>query len=67
MNLKECFMTKPEWTIPVEAKASGRLAKPLRESVNVRCRPLKLTAIMKRRALRKKPGKPEVAALSAVE
>ena len=60
-------MTKPEWTIPVEAKAGGRLAKPPRESVNVRCRPLKLTAIMKRRALRKKPGKPEVAAPSAIE
>ena len=60
-------MTKPEWTIPGDAKAGPRLAKPPRESVNVRCRPLKLTAIMKRRALRKKPGKPEVAALSAIE
>jgi hypothetical protein len=60
-------MTKPEWTIPGDAKAGGRLAKPPRESVNVRCRPLKMTAIMKRRALKKKPGKPEVTALSAVE
>jgi len=60
-------MTKPEWTIPGEAKAGVRLPKPPRESVNVRCRPLKMTAIMKRRALRKKPDKPEIAALSAIE
>ena len=60
-------MTKPEWTIPVEAKAGGRSAKPPGDAVNVQCRPLKLTAIMKRRALRKKPGKPEVAVLSAAE
>jgi hypothetical protein len=60
-------MTKPEWTIPRDAKAGGRLAKPPRDPVNVRCRPVKMTAIMKRRALRKKPGKPEVAALSAAE
>jgi hypothetical protein len=60
-------MTKPEWTIPGDAKAGVRLAKPPRESVNVRCRPLKMTAIMKRRSLRKKPGKPEGAVLSAVE
>lgn len=60
-------MTKPEWTIPGETKAGVRLGKPPRESVNDRCRPLKMTAIMKRRALRKKPGKPEGAALSASE
>jgi len=60
-------MTKPEWTIPVDAKAGGGLAKPPREAVNVRCRPLKMTAIMKRRALRKKPGKPDVAPLSGIE
>jgi len=60
-------MTKPEWTIPGDAKAGPRLGKPTREMVSVRCRPLKLTAIMKRRALRKKPDKPEVAALSAIE
>jgi hypothetical protein len=60
-------MTKPEWTIPGDAKAGPRLAKPSREAVNVRCRPLKLTAIMKRRALRKKPDKPEVAVLPAAE
>jgi hypothetical protein len=60
-------MTKPEWTMPGDAKAGPRLGKPPRDAVNVRCRPLKMTAIMKRRALRKKPGKPEVAALSAVE
>ena len=60
-------MTKPEWTIPGDAKAGVRWGKPPRESVNNRCRPLKMTAIMKRRALRKKPDKPEVAALSAME
>jgi hypothetical protein len=60
-------MTKPEWTIPVQAKAGARLVEPPREAVNVRCRPLKMTAIMKRRALRKKPDKPEVAVLSAAE
>jgi hypothetical protein len=60
-------MTKPEWTIPGEAKADPQFGKPPRDAVNVGCRPLKMTAIMKRRALRKKPGKPEVAALSAVE
>jgi hypothetical protein len=60
-------MTKPEWTIPGDAKAGPRLGKPPRDAVSVRCRPLKMTAIMKRRALRKKPGKPEVAALSVIE
>lgn len=60
-------MTKPEWTIPGDAKAGPRLDKPPRDMVSVRCRPLKMTAIMKRRALRKKPDKPEVAVLSAAE
>ena len=60
-------MTKPEWTIPWEAKAAARFGRLPRDAVNVRCRPLKMTAIMKRRALRKKPGKPEVAVLPAAE
>ena len=60
-------MTKPEWTTSGDAKAGARLGKSPHDAVNVRCRPLKMTAIMKRRALRKKPGKPEVAALSAAE
>jgi len=60
-------MTKPEWTIPGDVKAGPRLGRPPRDAVSVRCRPLKMTAIMKRRALRKKPGKPEVAALSVIE
>ena len=60
-------MTKPEWKIPGDTKAGPRLGKPPRDAVSIRCRPLKMTAIMKRRALRKKPGKPEVAALSGIE
>ena len=60
-------MTKPEWTIPGDAKAGPRLGKPPRDAVSVRCRPLKMTAIMKRRALRKKPDKPEAAVLPAAE
>jgi len=60
-------MTKPEWTTSGGAKAGARSGKLTRDAVSVRCRPLKMTAIMKRRALRKKPGTPEVAALSVVE
>jgi len=60
-------MTKPEQAEPREANAGARFEKPPHDAVNVRRRPLIMTATLKRRALRKKPSKPEVAALSVVE
>jgi hypothetical protein len=61
------LMTKPEQTEPREAKAGVRFVKPPHDAINVRRRPLMMTATLKRRALRKKPGKPEVAALSVIK
>jgi hypothetical protein len=60
-------MTKPEQTEPGEAKAGARFDKPPHDAVNVRRRPLMMTATLKRRALRKKPDRPEVAALSVIK
>ena len=60
-------MIKPEQTEPREATACARFAKPSRDPINVRRRPLMMTATLKRRALRKKPGKPEVAALPVIK
>jgi hypothetical protein len=51
-------MNKPSQTMHREVKADARRAKPPRGAVNVRSGPPKLTATLKRRALRKKPGKP---------
>lgn len=60
-------MTKPEQTELREAHAGARFDKPPHNAVDVRRRPLIMTATLKRRALRKKPSKPEVAALSVIE
>ena len=60
-------MTKPEQTESRQAKTCARFDKPLHDAINARRRPLMMTATLKRRALRKKPGKPEVAALSVIK
>jgi hypothetical protein len=55
------LMNKPSQTKHREVKAGARLGKPPRGAVNVRSGPPKMTATLKRRALRKRPGKPVIA------
>ncbi|HMJ42211.1 MAG TPA: hypothetical protein VK522_08030 [Pseudolabrys sp.] len=50
-----------------EMEASARFDKPSRGALNASYRPLKMTATLKRRALKKRPSKPEIAAQSAIE
>jgi hypothetical protein len=54
-------MTKPSRTEPSEAEA------PPRGAFNAPYRPLKMTATLKRRALKKRPGKLAIAAQSVIE
>jgi hypothetical protein len=60
-------MNKPSPTKPGEVEASVWFGKPPRAALNASFRPLKMTATLKRRALRKRPGKPAIAAQSAIE
>jgi hypothetical protein len=52
-------MTKPSPTRYRETEAGVRLRKTLGHAVRDPHTPLKMTATLKRRALKKKPGKPE--------
>jgi hypothetical protein len=58
-------MNKPSPTKPSEVKASAWFGP--RSALNASLKPLKMTATLKRRALRKRPSKPAIAAQSAIE
>jgi hypothetical protein len=60
-------MNKPLPTKPSEMEASARFGKPSRGALNASYRPLKMTATLKRRALKKRPSKPAIAAQAAIE
>jgi hypothetical protein len=60
-------MNKPLPTESIEVEASAWSGKPLRGALNASFRPLKMTATLKRRALRKRPSKPAIAAQPAIE
>jgi hypothetical protein len=64
-NLTELLLTNPSQIKSMKAEAGARLAEAPRGAVNVRARPLKMTATLKRRALRKKPL--AIAAQSMIE
>jgi hypothetical protein len=55
-------MNKPSQTKAWEAEARARLGRPLGGMLNVRSGLPKMTATLKRRALRKRPGKLAIAA-----
>jgi hypothetical protein len=61
------LMTKPSQTKPTEAEAGARFGKLPRGAVNVPSISLKMTATLKRRALRKRPRKLAIAAQSVIE
>jgi hypothetical protein len=60
-------MTKPSPTKYSEAEAGTRFDKTPCGVLNAPYRPLKMTATMKRRALKKRPIKPEFVAQRAIE
>jgi len=60
-------MNKPWPTKPNEVEANARFDRPPRGMFNAPYRPLKMTATLKRRALKKMPGKTAIAAHPAIE
>ncbi|MBX9651014.1 MAG: hypothetical protein K2X57_28595 [Xanthobacteraceae bacterium] len=60
-------MTKPWQTQPMKEEAGTRSGKPPHGAVNVRSGPAKMTATLKRRALKKRPEKPAIARPPVIE
>jgi hypothetical protein len=60
-------MTKPPPTKPGETEARAPFDKTPRGALKASCRPLKMTATMKRRALKKKPSKLEFVAHPVID
>jgi hypothetical protein len=56
------FMTKPLPKKYIETEAKARFDKTPGDALMALYRPLKMTATMKRRALKKRPSKPEFVA-----
>jgi hypothetical protein len=61
------FMTKPLPTKYIETEARARFDKTPRDALLAPYRLLKMTATMKRRALKKRPSKPEFVAHPVIE
>ncbi len=60
-------MKKPSLSKHAEVEAGARCSKQPRGAVNVRFGPAKMTATLRRRALRKRPDKLAIVAQSVID